>query len=144
MQTELGRIRRELDLAKRSATDSLSKLEIELEGAKENYHQVCTELQAARESSSLAWKEAESLQSRLERSLKLEAKLKTQVKKGEVELESKSPKLNLSFLFFVCFPSDLCFNAQSTEQDLSNNLKVSRKRSDFCRPSGPVFNRWLT
>ena len=111
MQTELGRLRRELDLAKRSAADSLSKLEIELEGAKENCHQVYAELQAARESSSLAWKEAESLRSRLERSLKLEAELKTQVKKGEEELESKTPLLILSFLFFVWFPSDLCFNA---------------------------------
>src|SRR5438128_4315475 len=144
MQTKLGRLCRELDLAKRSTADSLSKLEVKFEGAKENCHQACAELQAARESSSLAWKEAEALQSRLERSLKLKAELKTQVKKGEVELESKSPKLNLSFLFFVWFLSDLCFNAQSTEQDLSNNLKVSRKRSDFCRPSGPVFNRWLT
>src|SRR6266542_2050120 len=111
MQTELDQLCRELDLAKRSAADSLSRLEIELEGAKENCHQVCTELQAARESSSLAWKEAESLRSRLERSLKLEAELKTQVKKGEVEPESKSPKLISSFLFFVQFPSDLCFNA---------------------------------
>ena len=115
MQTELGRLRRELVLAKRPVANSLSKLEVELEGAKENCHQACAELQAARESSSLAWKEAESLQSRLERSLKLEAELKTQVKEGEVELESKSPKLNLSFLLFVWFPSDLCFNAQSTE-----------------------------
>src|SRR6266508_1755899 len=123
MQTKLGWLHRELDLAKRSAADSLSKLEVELEGAKENCHQACAELQAAQESSSLAWKEAESLQSRLERSLKLEAELKTQVKKGEVELESKSPKLNLSFLFFVWFPSDLCFNAWSTKQDLTNNLK---------------------
>ena len=111
MQTELGRLRRELDLVKGTAADSLSKLEIELEGAKENCHQVCAELQATQESSSLAWKEAESLRSRLERSLKLEVELKTQVKKGEVELESKSPKLDLSFLFFVWFPSDLCFNA---------------------------------
>ena len=111
-------------MAKRSAADSLSGLEADLELAKENYNQVCAELQAAQESSSQAEKEVESLRDRLEKSLKLEAELKTQVKKGEVELESKSPKLNLSFLFFVWFPSDLCFNAQSTEQDLANNLKV--------------------
>ena len=44
MQTKLGRLCRELDLAKRSTADSLSKLEVELEGAKENCHQACAEL----------------------------------------------------------------------------------------------------
>src|SRR6266508_3919743 len=90
-QTELGRLRKELDLAKRSAADSLSRLEADLELTKENCNQVCAELQAARESSSQAEKEVESLRDRLVKSLKLEAKLKTQVKKGEEELESKSP-----------------------------------------------------
>ena len=116
MQTKLGRLCRELDLAKRSTADSLSKLEVELEGAKENCHQACAELQAARESSSLAGKEAESLQNRLEKSLKLEAELKTQVKKREEELESKPPLLILSFLFFVWFPSDLCLTHRTSSR----------------------------
>src|SRR6266508_2385557 len=115
-QTELGRLRKELDLAKRSAADSLSRLEANLELAKEKCNQVCAELQAARESSSHAEKEVESLQDRLEKSLKLEAELKTQVKKGEEELESKPPLLILSFLFFVWFPSDLCVTHRTSSR----------------------------
>src|SRR6266508_3317205 len=107
-QTELGQLRKELDLVKRSAADSLSRLEADLELAKENCNQVCTELQAARESSSQAEKEVESLRDRLEKSLKLEVELKTQVKKGEEELESKFPLLILSLSFLTWFLSDLC------------------------------------
>ena len=60
-QTELGRLCKDLDLAKRSAADSLFRLEVDLELAKENCNQVCTKLQAAQESSSQAEKEVESL-----------------------------------------------------------------------------------
>ena len=113
-QTDLGQLHKELDLAKRSAADSLLRLEVDLELAKENCSQVCAELQTARESSSQAEKEVETLRDRLEKSLKLEAELKTQVKKGEEELESKPPLLILSFLFFVWFPSDLCLTHRTS------------------------------
>src|SRR6266540_6809372 len=111
-QTELGLLRKELDLAKRSAADSLSRLEADLELAKENCNQVYAELQAARESSSQAEKEVEMLRDRLETSLKLEAELKTQVKKEEEELESKFPLLILSLSFLIWFPSDLCLRIE--------------------------------
>ena len=61
MQTELDQLCRELDLAKRSAADSLFRLEVDLELAKENCNRSCAELQAARESSSQSEKEVESL-----------------------------------------------------------------------------------
>ena len=76
-QTELGRLLMELDLAKKSATDTLIGLKANLELKKESCNQACAELKSTRESSSEAQKELESLRRELKNSWELEAELQT-------------------------------------------------------------------
>ena len=104
-QTELEKLRAELETAKRSATHAL----LELQSEKEVVDWAKTAHAASQAAASSAKTEMEAVRHELKKSLEVEAKLKSQVQRGKEELKSTPLDPNLFFLY--CFsPNDLCLS----------------------------------